>query len=123
MLHYLRRPELCLKRWLWMMVQDKMPQCQFLWLDLDCLLSFAYTAMEQTWVRPEILVDGGLEIIDGKHPLQQLTIPTFVPNTTSMGATSSGGEANQGKVVVLTGPNACGKSVYLKQVCQGLNLS
>lgn len=44
-----------------------------------------------------------------RHPLQELCCSPYVPNNVQSG----GGHA---KVKILTGPNACGKSVYLKQV-------
>ena len=49
-----------------------------------------------------------VKIQAGRHPLQELCTPTFIPNDTTLGERS--------RMAVLTGPNACGKSVYLKQV-------
>jgi DNA mismatch repair ATPase MutS len=48
-----------------------------------------------------------IEIIGGRHPLVE-QIGDFVPNSTTF-------EGNE-KIVILTGPNASGKSIYLKQV-------
>lgn len=45
-----------------------------------------------------------------RHPLQELCATPFVPNDACF-------DLEQGRVKVLTGPNASGKSVYLKQVC------
>ena len=44
-----------------------------------------------------------------RHPLQELCCTPFVPNDMFSGGDHS-------KMKVLTGPNASGKSVYLKQV-------
>ena len=44
-----------------------------------------------------------------RHPLQELCVSPFVPNDTCL-------DLEHGKIKVLTGPNASGKSVYLKQV-------
>ena len=44
-----------------------------------------------------------------RHPLQELCVNLFVPNDTVF-------EKDKGRMKVLTGPNASGKSVYLKQV-------
>ena len=44
-----------------------------------------------------------------RHPLQELCCSPFVPNKTQMGS-------EYHKMVIITGPNASGKSVYLKQV-------
>ena len=49
-----------------------------------------------------------VKIQAGRHPLQELCTPTFIPNDTTLG--------ERARMAVLTGPNACGKSVYLKQV-------
>ena len=44
-----------------------------------------------------------------RHPLQELCVNQFVPNNTVV-------YKDSGRLKVLTGPNASGKSVYLKQV-------
>ena len=44
-----------------------------------------------------------------RHPLQELCVNQFVPNNTMI-------YKDSGRLKVLTGPNASGKSVYLKQV-------
>ena len=44
-----------------------------------------------------------------RHPLQELCVNPFVPNDTHC-------DAHDGRMKILTGPNASGKSVYLKQV-------
>lgn len=44
-----------------------------------------------------------------RHPLQELCVNLFVPNDSVI-------EQDKGRMKVLTGPNASGKSVYLKQV-------
>lgn len=51
-----------------------------------------------------------IEIKDGRHPLQELFVQKFISN-------SFVSRENEKKVHVITGPNACGKSVYLKQIC------
>lgn len=44
-----------------------------------------------------------------RHPLQELCVSPFVPNDACL-------DLEHGKIKILTGPNASGKSVYLKQV-------
>ena len=44
-----------------------------------------------------------------RHPLQELCVSPFVPNDTFC-------DVQNGRMKILTGPNASGKSVYLKQV-------
>ena len=76
---------------------------------LDCLLSLATVATELQWCRPTLTVTGSLLIEDGKHPLQEMCCETFIPNSTHL-------YEDEAKMMILTGPNACGKSIYLKQV-------
>jgi len=51
-----------------------------------------------------------------RHPLQELCVSLFVPNDTAF-------DKDRGRIKILTGPNASGKSVYLKQVKGLLKLS
>jgi len=53
----------------------------------------------------------GLHIHCCRHPLQELCVSPFVPNDTYC-------DLENGRMKILTGPNASGKSVYLKQVCE-----
>ncbi|XP_071954087.1 mutS protein homolog 5-like isoform X2 [Antedon mediterranea] len=77
--------------------------------ELDCLLALTVAAMENNYVRPELKTDNIIEIYGGRHPLQEICVGTFVPNDTYSGGSHR-------KMKLLTGPNASGKSVYLKQV-------
>ena len=76
---------------------------------LDCLLALALVAKENDWCRPSMNEEETMIIREGRHPLQEKCVSTFVSNSTFMG-----GEHD--KLMILTGPNACGKSVYLKQI-------
>ncbi|KAG8236390.1 hypothetical protein J437_LFUL014911 [Ladona fulva] len=79
---------------------------------LDCLISLAMIARENGYVRPELIRDERvIEIQGGRHPLQELCMESFVPNDTYLGQ-----KEGWGCMKILTGPNASGKSVYLKQV-------
>lgn len=46
---------------------------------------------------------------NGRHPLQELVVERFIPNSAVMTPESP-------SVVILTGPNSSGKSVLLKQI-------
>lgn len=79
--------------------------------ELDVLLAWASAANELRLVRPTLVPDAGVLVITaGRHPLQELCVDTFVANDTLLRA------GRDGAVQLLTGPNASGKSVYLKQV-------
>ncbi|KXN88301.1 hypothetical protein AN958_07760, partial [Leucoagaricus sp. SymC.cos] len=91
--------------------------------ELDCLLSFAEATKNYNYRQPEMVDDNIIDIVAGRHPLQEQVVDVFVPNDTNItggaGATSlfqdeDGKPLNS--ILLCTGANACGKSVYLKQV-------
>lgn len=84
-------------------------EVQDLCAELDCLLSLAASATEFNYVRPSVVSERVININGGRHPIQEVCCSPFVPNDTLS-------NTNNGKMKVLTGPNASGKSVYLKQV-------
>ncbi|KAM0876250.1 hypothetical protein ACQ4PT_036241 [Festuca glaucescens] len=76
--------------------------------ELDCILSLAIVARQNNYVRPILTEDSILEIQNGRHVLQEMTVDTFVPNDTKM--------RSAGRINIITGPNYSGKSIYIKQV-------
>ncbi len=78
---------------------------------VDCLESLAQVANQYQYVRPEILEDPVLEILDGRHPVldARMTDTAFVPNDCHL-------DANDGQIALITGPNMAGKSTYIRQV-------
>jgi DNA mismatch repair protein MutS len=77
---------------------------------LDCFAALAELAVERRYTQPEIVEDGRLEILDGRHPvLDRVLGDSFVPNDTQM-------TGPQARVFVITGPNMAGKSTYIRQV-------
>ncbi|KAG9520158.1 hypothetical protein KCU93_g7807, partial [Aureobasidium melanogenum] len=101
--------------------------------EIDCILALAQGARNHNLVRPRLTESNILDIRGGRHILQEKVVSNFIPNDTLL----AGGEAeslvNQdnssaapqyftedGNVVpsmiLVTGPNFSGKSVYLKQV-------
>uniref|UniRef100_UPI00358FF9D3 mutS protein homolog 5 n=1 Tax=Myxine glutinosa TaxID=7769 RepID=UPI00358FF9D3 len=77
--------------------------------ELDCLLALAAAACEYGYIRPCFTLEPVIRIKGGRHPLAELCVDMFVPN--DFLSTYDGT-----KVKVVTGPNASGKSIYLKQV-------
>jgi DNA mismatch repair protein MutS len=76
---------------------------------LDVLVSLAKVAAEQGYVRPAVTEDTALCIRDGRHPvLEQVLDEEFVPNDIEMGG-------RRVSLLVITGPNMSGKSVYIRQ--------
>ncbi|XP_069491251.1 mutS protein homolog 5 isoform X1 [Ambystoma mexicanum] len=76
---------------------------------LDVLLAMAVMARENGYCRPKFTQRNSIHIKDGRHPLMELCTRTFVPNNVDSLEENS-------RIKILTGPNSCGKSVYLKQV-------
>ena len=78
---------------------------------LDVIVSFATIAIENDYVKPEMLENSDiLEIVEGRHPVVEKLIgrSDFIANSTKL--------KEKERFVVLTGPNMSGKSTYMKQV-------
>ncbi|CAE6458314.1 unnamed protein product, partial [Rhizoctonia solani] len=79
--------------------------------EVDCLLSLSFASWLYNWAKPEMTGDNVLEIRGGVHPLQNLLVPTFVPNDAhisggrGIGVETNGGDTNS--VMICTGANAC----------------
>ncbi|KAH7130599.1 muts domain V-domain-containing protein [Dendryphion nanum] len=107
--------------------------------ELDSLTALARGAREYKLCKPRMTRNNIIDIHKGRHILQELTVPSFVPNDTilhgGVGAdrpikenfeslinrsyNTSDIEKPREKrqnIMILTGPNYSGKSVYLKQV-------
>ncbi|MBR6873472.1 MAG: DNA mismatch repair protein MutS [Ruminococcus sp.] len=79
--------------------------------EVDVLGSFAKSAIRNNYSKPDIAIDGTIEIKDGRHPVVELMQESevFVPNDTYLDLTSN-------RMAVITGPNMSGKSTYMRQV-------
>lgn len=78
--------------------------------ELDVLLSFAETAAKNNYCKPDIVLDGTLDIRDGRHPVveQMLEEEVFVPNDVYLDTAGT-------RLAIITGPNMSGKSTYMRQ--------
>ncbi|XP_020554166.1 DNA mismatch repair protein MSH5 isoform X2 [Sesamum indicum] len=76
--------------------------------ELDCSLSLALVARQNNYVRPILTSESVLDIRNGRHVLQEMTVDTFIPNDTKI--------LDEGRINIITGPNYSGKSIYIKQV-------
>jgi DNA mismatch repair protein MutS len=78
---------------------------------IDALVSLAEVAARYGYVKP--IVDDGdtIEITAGRHPVVErfLRDESFVPNDVRL-------DADAQRVLILTGPNMSGKSVFVRQV-------
>ncbi len=77
---------------------------------LDVMAVLAEIAASQGYIRPDVVEEDMLEIIGGRHPVVEQTLPgsRFVPNDTIF-------ETGE-RIRILTGPNMSGKSTFLRQV-------
>ena len=78
---------------------------------LDCLLSFAVTALENDYCRPEINDSTTIEINEGRHPVIEKQLPpdeVYVSNSVRL-------DEKDQQIIILTGPNMSGKSAFLRQ--------
>lgn len=78
---------------------------------IDCLANFAHIAMQNDYHRAQINEKSQIVIQAGRHPVVEklLTNSSFVPNDTYL-------DSNSDQLLVITGPNMAGKSVYIRQV-------
>ena len=77
---------------------------------LDVLAGLAELARQRGYVRPRIVPEPVLHIVDGRHPVLDATLPQgqFVPNDVTCGG-------EDGHLLLITGPNMAGKSTYIRQ--------
>lgn len=79
---------------------------------LDCLNSFAEAAVEYNYVKPVVNESKKIEIYESRHPVVERILPPgekFTANDYLL-------DCEKDQIVVLTGPNMAGKSVYLRQL-------
>jgi len=78
--------------------------------ELDAYYSLAEAAIKGGYVRPEVDLSHDLHVEGGRHPVAERNLPAgqFVPNGLRVSSTDP-------QIMVITGPNMSGKSVYLKQ--------
>lgn len=97
-----------------MAMQEFIPQIQAdasLIANLDCLLSFAKSAEENRYIRPQIEDSDVLDIRQGRHPVIEKQLPIgecFVPNDIHL-------DSDKQQIIIITGPNMAGKSALLRQ--------
>lgn len=80
---------------------------------LDVLNSFATTALENNYSKPEIDESNDFIVKNGRHPVLELILPLgeYVSNDLELCANS----VDKTQFMILTGPNMAGKSTFMRQ--------
>lgn len=78
---------------------------------LDVYQSLAQIAFTNGYVKPELDQGSTLEIIKGRHPVVERSLPVgepFIPNDICL-------DQQDEQIMIITGPNMAGKSIILRQ--------
>jgi DNA mismatch repair protein MutS len=75
---------------------------------LDVLASFAETAARRNYCRPTLSEGDEILVRNGRHPIVEAAGERFIPNDLYLNNSTD-------RLLVVTGPNMGGKSVYLRQ--------
>ncbi len=79
---------------------------------LDVLSALAEVAAQRRYTRPTVSDDARIVIREGRHPVVEHMLPEgdpFVPNDVAL-------DGEQRRLLIVTGPNMAGKSVFVRQV-------
>ena len=77
--------------------------------EIDCLQAFANVSSNNNYVRPKLVEDRVIKLIDDRHPVVEQVIDSeYVPNDIIMDSNTN--------ILLITGPNMAGKSTYMRQL-------
>lgn len=78
---------------------------------IDCLINFSEIAVAENYIKPKIIDSGDIKITKNRHPVVEMLLPNkeFVPNDVYL-------NNKEHQLIIITGPNMAGKSVYIRQV-------
>lgn len=78
---------------------------------IDCLLSFAHTALSNNYCKPELNDGFAIQIKNGRHPVIEKQLPVGTPYI----ANDIYLDHDSQQLLMITGPNMSGKSALLRQ--------
>ncbi|XP_024083870.1 mutS protein homolog 5-like [Cimex lectularius] len=78
-------------------------------IDLECIFALAKTGKENNFIQPYIVQEKVIKVVNGWHPLLKVYMDNFIPNDVQTSVAD-------GLVNVIFGPNASGKTIFLKQI-------
>lgn len=76
--------------------------------EIDVLTTLAHVAVREQWVRPVIVADRTLTVINGRHPVVCREVEGYTPATVTLD--------QHARLIVLTGPNMSGKSTLMRML-------
>lgn len=77
--------------------------------EIDCLQAFANVSSSNNYVRPKLVDERVIKLIDDRHPVVEQVIDSeCVPNDIIMDSNTN--------ILLITGPNMAGKSTYMRQL-------
>mgnify|MGYP002624232884 CR=1 FL=1 len=77
--------------------------------EIDMLQAFSIVSDQYNFVRPELVSERAIELIDCRHPVvEQVIRDKYIPNDIIMDKHTS--------ILLITGPNMAGKSTYMRQL-------
>ena len=96
---------------------ESLKRCASALSELDVLACFAERAQALDWSQPELSDGAGLHIARGRHPVvEAVRDEPFEPNDLVLDCPAAGDEGRAGvRMLVITGPNMGGKSIYMRQ--------
>ncbi|VDO05187.1 unnamed protein product [Rodentolepis nana] len=78
-------------------------------IELDCICALATAAIKMNGVRPRFIEGNVIKIKKGRHILFETLHPNYKTN-------SFVSPSDKGNITLITGPNASGKTMYIKQI-------
>jgi len=77
--------------------------------ELDMLVAFSIVSMNNRYIRPKLIEDRIIDVVDGRHPVVEvISDEIFVENSLYMDENDI--------ILLITGPNMSGKSTYMRQL-------
>ncbi|MDY0138793.1 MAG: DNA mismatch repair protein MutS [Candidatus Izemoplasmatales bacterium] len=76
---------------------------------VDMIIAFSVVSMANRFIKPEIIEDKVIDIVNGRHPVvEALLDDVYVENSLYMD--------KDNQILLITGPNMSGKSTYMRQL-------
>lgn len=74
---------------------------------LDFIIALSEVAINNNYVKPNLKLEGNIEIKGGRHPIVEKLVDNYVDNDLIL---------KDSEIIILTGPNMSGKSTFMKSI-------